>query len=55
MIASSDSQSRGEVIDDTPNGGLPKQRCPEGSDTANEWNPNDQVDVEPVDMLVPVG
>ncbi len=55
MIASGNSQSRGEVIDYAPNGGLPIQRCPEGSDAANKWDPNYQVNVEPVDMLVPIG
>ena len=55
MVASSDAQSRSEVIDDTPEGGLPIQRCPEGGNTANEWDPDDQVYIEPVDMFVPVG
>lgn len=55
MVASSDSQSSGEVVDNTPEGSLPIYRCPEGGDTANERDPNDQVYVEPIDMLVPVG
>lgn len=55
MVTGSDPKSRGEVVDDTPHGCLPMQRRPEGGDTADERDPNDQVDVEPVDMFVPIG
>ena len=55
MVASSDPESRSEVIYDAPEGGLPVQRGPEGGHTASERDPNDQVYVKPVDMLVPVG
>ena len=55
MVASSDSKPRGEVVSNAPYGGLPIQRRPESSDAANQRDANDQVDVEPIDMLVPVG
>ena len=55
MITSSDSKPRSEIISNAPYGGLPIQRRPESSDAANQWDANDQVDVKPIDMLVPIG
>ena len=55
MVASSNTQSSGEVVDHTPDGGLPMQRGPESGDAASERDPDDQVYIEPVDMLVPIG
>lgn len=55
MVTSSDSEPRSEIVSNTPYGGLPIQRRPESSDAANERDANDQIDVKPIDMLVPVG
>ena len=55
MVASSDSKTRSKVVSNAPYGSLPIQRRPESSDAANERDANDQVHVEPIDMLVPVG
>lgn len=54
LLTSCDSQSSEEVVDDCPDGGLQLQRYPESLDTARNGNADDESDVEPVDVLVPV-
>lgn len=54
LLTSCDSQSSEEVVDHCPNGGLQLQRHEESLDTSGDGNADDEGDVEPVDMLVPV-
>lgn len=42
------------VVDDGPDGGLELQRRPEGLDCPVQRDTDDEDDVQPVDMLVPV-
>ena len=55
MVAGSDAESCSEIVDYAPDGCLPIQGRPECSDTAHERDSHDEVNIEPVDMLVPVG
>ena len=55
MVTRRNSKSRSEVVDDAPYGGLPIHRRPEGGNAASDGDANDQVYVQPVDMLVPIG
>ena len=45
MVASGDTETSPEVIDDRPESSLPLQRCPEGSDTAGEGDTDDEDDL----------
>jgi len=54
VIACCDSQPRGEVERNCPDGGFESERCPKSLDATVDRNANDEDDVEPVDMLVPV-
>jgi hypothetical protein len=53
-LTSCDSQTSEEVVDDRPNGRLQLQRYPESLDAPGEGNTEDENDIQPVDMLVPV-
>ena len=55
MVASSDSQSGCNIVDDAPENGGPVERGPESGDAANQRDSDDEVYIEPIDMLVPVG
>lgn len=44
-----------EIIDDGKHGRLPLEMDPPGLDEAIQRNTDDQNDVEPIDMFVPVG
>lgn len=55
VITCGDAQTGGKVIQNGPDGGLCLEGDPEGLDTAIQGNSDDEVDVEPVDVLVPVG
>ncbi len=54
MVASCDTQTSGEVVCNGPNGGLDLERYPEGLDAAVDGNANDESDIKPVDVLIPV-
>ena len=54
VIASCDSEAGAEVVADGPDGRLPPQWCPDGRDETGNWNADDEDDIEPVDVLVPV-
>jgi hypothetical protein len=49
-----DTETGEEVVDNGPDGGLELQRHPEGLDQPVQGDTNDEDDVQPVDMLVPV-
>lgn len=44
-----------EVVDDGPDGSLQLQWHPQGLNTTIDGNADDEEDVQPVDVLVPVG
>ena len=54
VISSCDSQTGGEVIQNGKDGCLQVQRRPPGLDAAVYGNANDEGDIEPVDVLVPI-
>jgi len=54
MVASSDTETSVEVVDDSPNCSLPPQRSPVSLNAAECWDTENQKDIEPVDVLVPV-
>lgn len=55
MVAGRNAQTGPVVVDDGPDGGLQLQRRPVGRDEAAQGNEDDEGDIEPVDVLVPVG
>ena len=55
QLTSCDSQTSHKVICYSPDCGLPLQRCPVCRNAAIDWDTNDQGDIEPVDMFVPIG
>jgi hypothetical protein len=54
VIASCDTETSHEVICYSPDGGLELERSPIGSNEAVDGNSNNQGDVEPIDMFVPI-
>jgi hypothetical protein len=48
MVASCDTETSPEVVDDGPDSGLPLERCPEGSDAAGERDSDDEVNLNAV-------
>lgn len=54
MVPCCDAEAGAEIPDDRPKGGLPIERREEGLDEAIDGNTNNECDIEPVDMLVPV-
>jgi hypothetical protein len=44
-----------EVVQDGPDGGLQAQRGPDGGKAADQRDSGDEVDIEPVDVFVPIG
>jgi hypothetical protein len=54
VVTSCDTKTGHEVIDDSPDSGLPLQRSPIGHDETVDWNSHDEGDVKPVNMFVPV-
>lgn len=55
QLTGGDTKACHEVVDKCKQGCSPLQRDPEGLDTAIERNSNNESNIEPVDMLVPVG
>jgi len=55
MVASCDTKSSPKVVDDSEERGLQTKRSPDCLDASVEGNSQDEGDVQPVDMLVPVG
>lgn len=54
MVSSCDSQTGGEIVGNGEDEGLEGEWCPEGGDAAGEGNADDENDIEPVDVLIPV-
>lgn len=54
VVASGDTKTSVEVVDDSPDCGLPLEGSPVSLNTAESWDTEDQEDIEPVDVLVPV-
>jgi hypothetical protein len=54
VVAGSDTETSSEVEGNGPDGSLQVKRCPVGGDETAHGNTNDQDDIEPVDVLVPV-
>lgn len=54
MVASSDSQSSPEIVDNCPDSCWDSYRSIESCNTAEEGDDENQCSVDPVDMLVPV-
>jgi hypothetical protein len=44
-----------EVVEDGPDGGWQTQGRPDGGNAADQRNASDEVDIEPVDVFVPIG
>jgi hypothetical protein len=54
MVAGSDTETSGEVEGDRPDGGLQVERSPVGGDETAHGDADDENDIEPVHVLVPV-
>ena len=54
MISSCNAQAGSEVVGHSPDGGLPFEWCPEGGNDATDGDADNENDIEPVDVLVPV-
>lgn len=54
MIASCDAQARGEVVENCKDGSLPDERREESLDAAKQRDANNEGDVQPVDVFVPI-
>lgn len=54
VVAGGDTEASGKVEGDGPDGSLEVERCPVGGDETAHGNANDEDDIEPVDVLVPV-
>ena len=55
QLTSCDTETSHEIIGNRPDGRLQLERCPVGRDEAVDWKANNECDIEPVDVLVPVG
>jgi hypothetical protein len=53
-LTSCDAQTGHEVVYDSPDSRLPLERGPEGSNDAVQGHKEDERDIDPVDMLVPI-
>jgi hypothetical protein len=54
MVPCCNTEAGGEVVGNSPDGGLELERDPPGLHAAVEGDADDEGDVEPVDVLVPV-
>lgn len=54
MVTGSNAETGAEVVDDGKQRRLPFQWCPEGVDETSNGHTDNQGDVQPVDVLVPV-
>ena len=54
VVTSCDSEPGAEIVGNSPDGRLPPQWCPDGGDEAGKRDADDENDIKPVDMLVPV-
>lgn len=54
MVAGSDTKTGREIVGNGPDGGRKTERRPVGSDEASNRNTDNEGDVEPVDVLVPI-
>jgi len=54
VVASSDAETGCEVVRNGPNGGCEPERSPEGGNAASHRNADDERDIEPIDVLVPI-
>ena len=54
MVTGCDTETGHEVVDEGPDGGLPLERSPVCLNDTIEWNTDNESDIEPVDVFVPV-
>ena len=54
MVATGYAEASEEVVDDGEKGGLPLDGGEAGTNEAHDGNEDDEGDIEPVDMLVPI-
>lgn len=54
VVAGGDSETGHEIIDDSPDGSLDLEGCPERLHATVQRNADDQGDIQPVDVLVPI-
>ena len=54
VIAGGDTEASGEVVQYSPEGRLPFEWCPQRSNASDDRNADDEEDIEPIDVLVPV-
>lgn len=54
LLTSCNSETSVKVVENSPDSSLELQRNPERLNASIEWDANDKVHVQPVDMLVPV-
>lgn len=54
VVSRSDSETGCEVVGDGPDGGRQTERSPPSSDKTDHRDADNQGDVEPVDVLVPI-
>jgi len=54
VVSSSDSETSVEVVEDSPCCSLPHERRPDCSDETHHWYTEDEKDIQPVDVFVPI-
>lgn len=54
MVSSGDAQTSGKVVGNSPDGSFELQGSPVGRNTSSQWDADNEVDIQPVDVFVPV-
>jgi hypothetical protein len=54
VVTSGNSKPGAEIVQNCPKSSGESQGSPDGSNAADEWNASDEIDIEPIDMLVPI-
>ena len=54
MVACCDTETGHEIVGNSEDGGLEQKRCPKSLNAAVQRNADNEGDIEPVDMLIPV-
>jgi hypothetical protein len=55
LLTSCNTEASHEIVRNCPDGCLQLERCPVGCDETVDWKANNEGDIQPVDVLVPVG
>lgn len=55
MVTSGDSKTGKVVVEDGKGESLPVEGCPQGSNQTHDRNADNEGNIEPIDMLVPIG